>query len=160
MVKRRRYDASSANSTGLSYLLRRLDRLESNPAITLGSESLDDDIHPIEPSFLVASSEAWSGIRKVADYKCSGVNDEVEIIAALARAVPHQRVVLSTGSFFIDTNTAAVIFDIGTDVSFIGSGMFATKLIYSESHLFDFRIRYGSGAEIGHFSIEQAVIEE
>jgi hypothetical protein len=60
---------------------------------------------PIEPTFLIASSEATSAVRDKADYVCDGEDDQVEIQDALdaigALGAPFGAVRLTGGTFYL-----------------------------------------------------------
>jgi hypothetical protein len=75
-------------SAGVDYLLRQQGRLGSTSSDISSAERSSDvatSTHPIEPTYLVASSVARTKLREVADFRCSGDSDNVEFdLATLA----------------------------------------------------------------------------
>ena len=109
-IKRRRFDANSAHSEGLAYLLRQQERLKD--ATYISRSSADGYVFrgPIESAFFVCATNTRPGLRNVADFICDGSDDQIEIIAAFDSAPGPDyatRVVLSPGTFYL-TDTIAI----------------------------------------------------
>ena len=155
-IKRRRYDEASSQAAGLDYLLRRIDRLTTEPlSSALASEGYVFT-GPIEPTFLVASYEARSQIRSVADFVCDGTNDEEEIQYALDQlsTTAYGTVLMSEGRFNIGSDIAPVTIALPTGAHLMGCGVNVTRLISdSTTAAFDFQITYKSDCELSDFSI-------
>jgi hypothetical protein len=114
-----------------------------------------DDVVRIEPTVLVASSEARPEIIKQADFVCDGVNDLDEINLALA-AVDNQawagqsgtagRVVLSEGSFYDSITSTWQLWNYnGGGPSIIGQGKDVTFIYLTAIGTFTYGIEMGTG---------------
>ncbi len=155
-IKRRRYDRESSQAAGVDYLLRRFDRLTSEPLSNAQAIEGYAFSGPIEPTFLVASYEARSQIREVADFICDGVADEEEIQYALDQlsTVTRGNVVMSPGRFNMGNDAAAVTIALPIGARLVGCGTNVTRLISdSFAALYDFQITYSANCELSDFSI-------
>ena len=157
-IQRKRYDRESAMPEAVAYLLRKQQQLDN--AGGRGDGVGDDYVFqgPIEVTYLVAAANARPELRALADFVCSGANDDVEINIALEECIGNGgRVILSEGTFVMNTNLANVVITVPSNVALIGVGRGVTILQYADSHLFDFTILYNFESEIGHFSIKQEI---
>ncbi len=155
-IKRRRYDGPASQAAGLDYLLRRIDRMSSEPLSNAQATGGYVFTGPIEPTFLVASSEARSHIRAVADFICDGTNDEEEIQYALDQlsTTAYGTVVLSEGRFYMGTDVALVTLALPTGARLMGCGVNVTRLVSDSTNVaFDFQITYKSDCELSDFSL-------
>ncbi len=105
-MRPRSFDPEAATETAVSDLLRRFDALQDPAAATTTAATAAVIFTgPIEPTYLVAASDARPDIIKVADFKCDGVDDHVEIneawSAVQALNIGGGKVVLSAGTFNI-----------------------------------------------------------
>ena len=102
-MRRKPVNPDAAIAQGVDYLLREFKTLQ-RPVPTTGTSRPASGAGPIEVSYLVASADARSEIRDVADFVCDGVADEEEINAAFAAAKAAGlscKVQLSAGGFYI-----------------------------------------------------------
>lgn len=155
-IKRRRYDANSSQAAGLDYLLRSRGRLTTEPLSNAQAKGGYVFTGPIEPTFLVASVEARSHIRAVADFICDGTNDEEEIQYALDQlsTSAYGTVVMSEGRFYMGTNLALVTIALPTGARLMGCGVNVTRLVSDSTNAaFDFQITYKSDCELSDFSL-------
>jgi len=154
-IKRRRYDKESSQAAGLDYLLRRIDRLTTEPLTSAKATGGYTFTGPIEPTFLVASVDARSAIRDVADFVCDGVNDEEEIQYALdLLKFTGGCVVLSRGQFHMGNDVAAVTIVVHANVALVGRGEHVTQFVSDPlAAMFDFQITYTTNSKLADFSI-------
>ena len=135
-MRPRSFDPDAATETAVSDLLRREDAL-TDPAPTTATGTVATTFTgPIEPTFLVAASDARDQIKAVADYVCDGVDDHVEInaawVAVQALNIGGGRVVLSAGTFLI-TDGVVVNPDQGEPGVMIGAGRIVIYCASQES---------------------------
>jgi len=131
MRGRKPLNQNAAMAKGVDHLLRefrRMPRGQASPSGVGGS-----DTNKIDPSLFVASSTALDHVKAAADYVCDGVDDQVEINAALTQLDAAQPawgeggvLQLSGGGFYLSDRiyqetTASVIW-------IRGMGMNATTL--------------------------------
>jgi hypothetical protein len=104
---------------------------------------LDDELAVIFPSsggkieydFFIAASNARNEIKNRADYVCDGVNDEIEIQAAIDAIVsgdygndnPSGRIVLSGGDFYLNAPISAP-YDVIETLLIVGAGKEITRV--------------------------------
>jgi len=103
MPQRKRFDNRSAQAEGLSYLLRRQDRLGGNPDLSLRTPTSGGVTGATDPTFLVAAPDSRPALRNAADFLCGSTNADAEIQSAL-NALPTAggRVVLAEGTYDIE----------------------------------------------------------
>lgn len=156
-IKRRRYDAESSQAAGLDYLLRRFERMSTQPASGAKAAGGYTFAGPIEPTFLVASIDARSQIRDVADFVCDGVNDEEEIQYALDALGGNRGIVnLSAGRFYPGNDIALVQINVPTKATLKGRGKHVTTFQSDSTNAaFDFQILYGTDSALLDFSITE-----
>lgn len=151
---------SAGQSEAIRRLLSKFDSIPepASEAATVGAST--PFTGPIEPTILVAASDARPEIRAVADLKCDGVNDQAEIQSALdALPTGGGRVFLSEGTFVLTAPAAlgawAGIVDMPANTSLIGVG--AATILEVESSTSTMHVGvYMTGAhcEIAHMTIE------
>lgn len=154
-IKRRRYDAASSQAAGLDYLLRRTDRLTTEPLSNAQAKGGYVFTGPIEPSFLVASVDARPQIRAVSDFICDGVNDEEEIQYALDQLPSTGGLVRLSAGRFYPGNASALVQIILPNYSWLqGSGEHITQFDSNRyAAAYDFQILYGYYCTLSGFSI-------
>lgn len=85
MRKRRPVDSGAAESQAVDYLLREFKGIGlKTPTGYTGTPSTGGGGGPIETSYLTAAVDARPELIAVADFKCGGVSDEVEMGAAVS----------------------------------------------------------------------------
>ena len=155
-MRPRSLDPEAATETAVSDLLRRFDALK-DPAAAPATAAAGAVIFrgPIEGTYLVAASDARAEIREVADFRCDGVADQVEINAAWQAIedlnIGGGRVVLSAGTFSI-TDKVTVNTGQTEPGVMIGAGQGAT-LIHMASGSAAAAVRVRAGATVRDFSI-------
>ncbi len=157
-MRPRSFDDDAATETATSDLLRRFDALKDPAAAATATTAATAAVifrGPIEGTYLVAASDARSEIRDVADFKCDGVADHVEINAAWQAIddlnIGGGRVVLSAGTFNI-TDGVIVNPDQTEPGVMVGAGRGAT-LISMVSGSDTSAVRVRAGATVRDFSI-------
>ena len=103
-MRRKPLNPDSAQAEGVDYLLREFKALRtSTPAGTVAAASTGTG-GPIEPTYLVAASDARDEIKAVADFVCDGVADQEEIIAVdeIFHVEGRGILQLSAGTFVVD----------------------------------------------------------
>lgn len=136
-------------------LLAKFDEFPKSGDGTGGAIDAEGFTGPIEPTFLVASVDARSALRAVADFICDGTNDEDEIQAAFD-ALPSTggKVVLSEGRFYPGNDVALVQITMPSGTHLQGCGMNVTQFVSdSVTAAFDFQILYGSDCDLTDFAI-------
>lgn len=106
--KRRRYDQNSAIAAGVDHLLRQQRRLDTGN-LGFGSgvpPGLKPFKGPIERDFLITAFDSRPELIKLADFRCSFADDDIEWNLALAAAVAvHDGegavVVVASGSYIM-----------------------------------------------------------
>ena len=165
-LRPRSFDDASALEAGVEELLRRFDALE-DPAVTGGAVAVSGVSG--EPAFLVAAFDAAPETKAVAHFQCDGVDDHVEINAAL-EALPiannpgfsaplsnHRgKVTLSEGSFWPALSGGSTV-TVKGGVSLHGTGP-GTVLMVGTAKWWDFQVT-GELVDIGHFSVDQGDAE-
>ena len=158
-LRSRSFDNESAVTEGVDELLRRFDALtEAAAAAAAGAGSVAIPFAgPIEPTYLVAASDARVEIQDVADFVCDGTDDHIEINTAwqlIAELnIGGGRVVLSAGTFNIRDGIR-----VNTDQTepgvMVGAGRGATLIsMTSVTGAPTSAVRVRAGATVRDFSI-------
>lgn len=132
MRRRKPVNQQAAMADGVDYLLRKFKALDRPTGVT-GVGSTATGGGPIDPTYLVASANARDRIKAVADFVCSGDDDQVEIQAAINLAADSWldggQIVLTEGYFncsdYIEMST------IDANIRIVGMGMFETIIVSS-----------------------------
>lgn len=102
-IQRRRFDPDSAQSEAIDYLLRRLDALDTFGGDGGDAGDLAPFEGPIDDTYTVAASNSRPETRALADFVCDGLEDQVEIQAAIDAAAAdttrYGRVLLFAGRY-------------------------------------------------------------
>lgn len=105
---RKPVDPQAAMAQGVDLLLRRFNGLDVDDTVPSAGVA-PSSTRPIEVTYYVASVHDPDPIRAQADWRCSGVDDQVEISAALAAVgYGYGRVVLGSRFYLADETTLTI----------------------------------------------------
>lgn len=119
----------AATQEGVRRLLTQFKQRE-RPAAATSGVSAAPFTGPIEVTFLIATYNTRSALRDLADFKCSGVNDEVEwglALAAIAASTSGLGRIQTTDGQFYFADEASLTFPVGVDVA--GAGEFVSFIV-------------------------------
>lgn len=125
-MKSKPTDQIAGMAQGLDYLLREFDGLDVDMPTTAAGTIAPSSSNPIESTFFVACENERAELRAVADYRCNGTADDIEINAALDACGTYGRVVLGAGRFYA-ADEAAITIDAGVVLE--GAGTAATIIV-------------------------------
>lgn len=150
------FSGAAAQAEAVSRLLGQFDAPPPESAALSSVDLAHSHAKESVPTFLVASSTARREVIAMADFICSGVDDQVEIQAAVTalEVLGGGRVVLSQGDFWLDDR---VIIG-GDDIVLMGMGIESTR-VYNRVTIPSTRTAMLEASATGYNSVRDMTVE-
>lgn len=156
-------DPTKALAEAVRRLLERVDELEK-PAdasfVSVGEQDSTGAVGPIDPTYFIASADCRDALKAVADYVCTGSDDDVTINQAIndLAFTPYGlgRFVLSSGNFYC---TAPIDFSGIPSCTVHGMGREATYMYFSFSSPQAYMVKMGDNSKIDQLALAEQGLE-